>query len=306
MRPMIGLFLLFTIFGLLLSGCEGPESAPLTLKAERVPQVMEVTGNHEVFEANPIFSPDGNWILFESDVLGNRDLWIIPTTGGEPRQLTFDKGFDSAPFWSPDGTKIVFESDRSGFKNIWIIDMDSPESDPFPLTSGAWDDADPVWSPDGNWVAYESNREKDWGTDLWMSPIGGGPATRLTNSGSGIYLRTADWSPDGNRLICESNLVDDGSALFTLSVEGGELTMITPSFGYEGHPAWSPDGEEIIYESTMTGVMEIFVIPAAGGEPFQVTTGGGYWPRGAPAGEFIVYCIFGEAEPNIWLVEVDW
>ena len=82
--------------------------------------------------------------------------------------------------------------------------------------------------------------------------------------------------------------------------------MITPSFGYEGHPAWSPDGEEIVFESTMTGVMEIFVIPAAGGEPFQVTAGGGYWPRWSPAGDFIVYAVFGDSEPNIWIVEVDW
>ena len=82
MRPLSGLFLLFTIFGLLLSGCESQDPVPPIMKADRVPQVMEVTSNHEVFEANPIFSPDGNWILFESDVTGNRDLWLIPATGG--------------------------------------------------------------------------------------------------------------------------------------------------------------------------------------------------------------------------------
>ena len=305
MRPIIGLFIFFTIFIMALSGCADFEpEAPG--KSDRVPLVMQLTANHEVFEANPAFSPDGNWILYESDVTGNRDLWMIPATGGEPRQLTSYKGFDTAPFWSPDGTKIVFESDRTGFKNIWIIDLNSPGSDPVPMTSGAWDDADPVWSPDGNWVAYESTREKGMGTDLWMSPVAGGPATRLTNSGSGIYLRTADWSPDGTHLVCESNFEDDGSALYTLSVEGGSLTRISPLFGYQGHPAWSPDGEEIVFESTVTGVMEIFVIPSAGGEAFQVTTGGGFWPRWSPGGDFIVYCVFGASEPNIWIVEVDW
>ena len=305
MRPISGLLLIFSIIILALSGCIGVEpEAPG--KSDRIPMVRQLTANNEDFEANPIFSPDGNWILFESDVTGNRDLWLIPVTGGEPRQLTSNKGFDSAPFWSPDGTRIVFESDRTGYKNIWIIDLNSPESDPVPLTSGAWDDADPVWSPDGNWVAYESNRDKDMGTDLWMSPVAGGSATRLTDSGTGIYLRTADWSPDGNRLVCESNLEDDGSALYTLAVGGGPLTRITAETGYEGHPAWSPDGSEIIYESRMTGVMEIFAIPADGGEPFQVTTGGGFWPRWAPLGDFLVYCVFGEAEPNIWILEVDW
>lgn len=306
MRPISGLFFLFTIFGLLLSGCESQEPLPPTMKSDRIPQVMEVTSNHGVFEANPIFSPDGNWILFESDVTGNRDLWLIPATGGEPRQLTFDKGFDSAPFWSPDGTRIVFESERSGFKNIWILDLNSPGSDPVPLTSGIWDDADPTWSPDGNWIAYESDREKDLGTDLWKSHVSDGSVMRLTTSGDGIYLRTADWSPDGGSLVCESNLDDESSALFTLPAGGGPLTRISPLMGYEGHPAWSPDGEEIVFESRVTGVMEIFTIPAGGGEFFQVTTGGGFWPRWSPGGDFIVYCVFGDSEPNIWIVEVDW
>ncbi|MEN8007641.1 MAG: hypothetical protein ABFS42_11540 [Candidatus Krumholzibacteriota bacterium] len=305
MRPLRGLFFIITIFVMGLSGCANEEPA-VPVKADRVPQVMQLTGNHDVFEANPIYSPDGNWILFESDVTGNRDLWLIPATGGEPRQLTFDKGFDSAPFWSPDGKRIVFESERSGFKNIWIIDPDAPAADPVALTSGVWEDADPVWSPDGEWIAYESNRAKDGGTDLWMSPVAGGPAKRLTTTGAGVYIRTADWSPDGTRLVCESNLENASSALYVLAVEGGSLTRITPENGYEGHPAWSPDGEEIAYESAQSGIMEIHVIPAAGGAPFQVTTGGGFWPRWSPGGDYIVFCVFGDPEPNIWVVEVDW
>ncbi len=305
MRPIIGLFLLFSILIMALSGCVEVEPE-VAGKSGRVPMVMQLTSDSGAFEANPVYSPDGDWVLFESDVTGNRDLWLIPASGGEPRQLTSDKGFDSAPFWSPDGTKIVFESDRTGFKHIWIIDLNSPESGPEPLTSGTWNDADPVWSPDGNWIAYESSRDKDMGTDLWMSSTADGSATRLTTSGSGIYLRTADWSPDGTRLVCESNLEDDGSALYTLQVEGGALTRITSEDDYEGHPAWSPDGTEIVYESRMTGVMEIFAIPAEGGVPFQVTTGGGFWPRWSPGGDFIVYCVFGDDQPNIWVVEVDW
>ena len=305
MRPTTGLLLLIALSVLILSGCES-ENATVPFKSDRVPLVTQLTSNNEVFEANPMYSPDGAWILFESDVTGNRDIWRMPATGGEAQQLTSYEGFDTAPYWSPDGTRVVFESDRSGFKNIWVLDVNGPQADPIQLTSGSWDDADPVWSPDGTLIAHESNRDKDHGTDIWVSPVDGGPAIRLTTTGDGIYHRTADWSPDGTRLVFESNRGDGYSALHTMPAVGGPVTRITPSSGYEGHPAWSPDSEEIVYESKLTGVMEIYSIPAGGGQPYQVTTGGGFWPRYSPDGTSIIYCVFGDPEPNIWAVEVDW
>lgn len=306
MRPVTGLILLIALSFTALSGCIRDDSLP-PVKPGRVPQVTQLTDTNEVFEANPIFSPDGAWILFESEVTGNRDLWMMPAEGGEPIQVTTYEGFDTAPFWSPDGMKVVFESDRSGFKNIWILDLSTPGSEPVPLTSGEWDDGDPVWSSDGTLIAYESNREKDFGSEIWMSPADGGEAVRLTTTGDGVYHRTADWSPDSGSLVFESNREEDSSALFSMPAIGGAVvTRVTSLSGYEGHPAWSPDGREIAFESTATGLMEVFVIPAAGGTPFQVTTEGGFWPRWSPDGSSIVYGVYGDPEPNIWVVEVDW
>ena len=51
-----------------------------------------------------------------------------------------------------------------------------------------------------------------------------------------------------------------------MPASGGPATRITPVISYEGHPAWSPDGTQIAYEARSHGVMEIFVIPARGGE----------------------------------------
>ncbi len=76
------------------------------------------------------FSPDGQWIVYSSDEMGFEfaNLFIIPTSGGAPVQVTFHDGYDGAPSWSPDGTKIAFESspgdpdDFSG-TTLWIIDM---------------------------------------------------------------------------------------------------------------------------------------------------------------------------------------
>ena len=176
MRPIIGPFRIVVVSVLMsvliMSGCVLEEPAS-PLETDRVPVVIQLTSSHEAFEANPIYSPDGTWILFESDVTGNREIWRMPATGGQAQQLTSDEGFDTAPFWSPDGTRVVFESDRTGFKNIWILDVSSPKSDPIQMTFGDWDDGDPVWSPDGTRIVFESDRDMDLGSDIWVLPVDG-------------------------------------------------------------------------------------------------------------------------------------
>ncbi len=57
---------------------------------------------------SPRWSPDGTKLAFVSDRGGDRQIWIMPTTGGEAYQLTKMRRGASNPVWSPDGTKICF------------------------------------------------------------------------------------------------------------------------------------------------------------------------------------------------------
>src|SRR5437868_1940216 len=45
--------------------------------------------SHPGLELFPKFSPDGRWIAFSGQYNGTRQVFVIPTEGGEPRQLTF-------------------------------------------------------------------------------------------------------------------------------------------------------------------------------------------------------------------------
>jgi len=141
------LMILWGIGALAFTGCSTDETQGPNLQP-KTPTASQLTFNDDVFEANPIFSPDGQWILFESDLSGNMDIWRIPAGGGTAVQLTTDVSFDSSPYWAPDGNSIVFESDRSGHKNIWILAMNVANAEPEALTAGEWDDGSPAWSPE--------------------------------------------------------------------------------------------------------------------------------------------------------------
>ena len=66
-------------------------------------------------------SPNGKTLVISSDRRGNKDLWLLPSTGGEMTQLTSDPTPDWAPRWSPDGKEIAFYAYRSGNRDIWVM-----------------------------------------------------------------------------------------------------------------------------------------------------------------------------------------
>ncbi len=79
--------------------------------------------SHEGLELMARFSPDGKWIAFSGEYAGTRQIYVMPSTGGTPRQLTFYPdagvmpprgGYDHLVVdWTPDGSKILFRAART-------------------------------------------------------------------------------------------------------------------------------------------------------------------------------------------------
>jgi Tol biopolymer transport system component/tRNA A-37 threonylcarbamoyl transferase component Bud32 len=146
--------------------------------------------------SHPAYSPRGDWIAFYRVVAGQRDIWVMSTTGGPPLQFTDDPAADIHPAWSPDGRELAFVSERDGGSHVWVapIAEGRPTGPARQLTSGAGTDKAPTWSPQGNQVAFI--RAGDGGqSEVWVVPSDGRGAARRVTTGAGAervrWLMTA-------------------------------------------------------------------------------------------------------------------
>ncbi len=104
----------------------------------------------------PRLSPDGNTIVYSQSRVDRKtekkyaNLWVVPFSGGEPRQFTYGDQSDSHARWSPDGSQIAFLSNRADEDKkaqIYLIHFGGGEARP--LTNIDGEILDFTWSPNG-------------------------------------------------------------------------------------------------------------------------------------------------------------
>jgi tricorn protease len=108
-------------------------------------------GGHE---GKPMFSPDGSQIAFTGDYDGNRGVYVVSASGGEPRRLTYHPADLSVKGWTPDGKRVFFSSARSAFANgavqLFTVPVEGGFATQLPLARAS----EASFSPDGTRVAY--------------------------------------------------------------------------------------------------------------------------------------------------------
>jgi WD40 repeat protein len=86
----------------------------------------------ESLETNPVWSPDGKWIAFESDRTGQPEIFLVRPDGSDLRQLTHTDEGAGLPIWSPDGQKLAFLSPPS-WEQLGGHDDIDPALSPFAI-----------------------------------------------------------------------------------------------------------------------------------------------------------------------------
>ena len=220
--------------------------------------VMEpVTTGQQTIE-NLGLSPDNAWLVYDSDLSGNQDIYKVRREGGEPVRLTTDSADDFNPAWSPDGREITYHTFAKGTRDIFL--MNSNGTGHKPVVSTRSDERSPRWAPDGNAIVYSDDgnlyivRRSDRSA-AWRTP---------SRVGQGM---NASWNPTGDFI----SFVRAGR-LMLLQVDGGTpipLTNGTPSVVQGSSVVWSRDGKTIYFIAGIraTRRLGIWAAPVSGGEP---------------------------------------
>jgi dipeptidyl aminopeptidase/acylaminoacyl peptidase len=142
-------------------------------------------------------------------------LSCLPLSAQSRRAMTVDDVLDlvqlSAPRISPDGRRVLYTrselgkwKDNKRVATVWIVDADARNAHQF---LGNDKDRNPAWSPDGRHVAFLSTRDAksdakpddDAGAQIWIIPVDGGEATKLTDHKSAI--KSFEWAKDGASIL---------------------------------------------------------------------------------------------------------
>lgn len=217
-----------------------------------------------VWDVNPYWSPNGEWIAYYSDE--NADVWVVPSAGGTPKQLTSGPANDNPFGWLPDGSGVLFDRQGDGDARTLVAPLNGEAVRPlFQAPVGnvsAWP------SPDGTkigFILWTGGR-----STLWVQEVAGGPARQLTTEGLEGGRSSRMWSPDSKQIVYASRRTGT-SDLWIADVESGALRQLTDDIRDDYGAMWSPDGQWVLFESTRGGQEDQWVVPAAGGPARRVT-----------------------------------
>jgi len=238
---------------------------------------------HPGVEVFARFSPDGQWIAFTGQYDGDEQVYVIPSSGGVPRQLTFYPakgpltprwGWDNQVYgWSKDGKRIFFRSLRDSWTlpiaRLYSVSVDGGPAEALPMPEAGSGD----YSPDGARMVY-SPQSRDFRSE---KRYGGGEANVLytfdlnTNETKRITegpRATRDPIWIGDTIYFNSDR-DGHFNLYSYGVSSGKTAQVTRSKQWDVRWPSSDHEGRIVYE--MSGELQILDIKSGKTAPISIT-----------------------------------
>jgi len=261
-----------------------------TLTMKGAPFALSRESSHESYSGRGLFSASSGGTVVYSTIRTPMMRLVTIDRAGARRESDVMPGvfWDLAP--APGGTRLAVTRQEPGTstRDIWTFDLRTSHREQ--LTSDAADDAMPVWSPDATRMAFSSRR---LGTlDIFVKkPTAQDRAVAVVTGKGDQWIN--DWSSDGGWLLYSSTVPGNTtrSDLFAYRVESRQVTPVVQTRGRDTQGRFSPDGRWVAYSCDVLGQPDVFVkpFPPRGDEEYQVSFGGGRYPRWRADGREIYF-----------------
>ena len=200
------------------------------------------------------WSPDGKTIVFISNITGRNNLWLVPSAGGWPVQLTVSEQRQTHPAWSPDGKWIAYQSDYDGDEQ-WDIFLVSPKTGQVVNVTKTREIAEenPVWSPDGRYLAYmvKPKTSSSFEIDVFDTILR--DVKHITSNTAADKMNVnPSWSKDGKFIAyTQEEAKGTNSNIYLADFKSGTNTLVTPHEGEKLYFAndFSPDANALLITS---------------------------------------------------------
>jgi len=177
------------------------------------------------YDAEDVYSPQGDRIVFTSVRNGDLDLYLMNPDGSGVEQLTTEAGYDGGAFFSLDGKWIVWRASR----------------------------------PQGQELAdyralLQEGLIRPGRLELYIMNLKERKPIRITDNGAANF--GPYWHPDGKHIIFASNMNDPQGRnfdLYLIDIDTREIERITWYEGFDGFPMFSHDGKQLVFASNRFG-----------------------------------------------------
>lgn len=213
-------------------------------------------------------SPDGTRIAFAY----KGDIYVVPTEGGEARQLTTSSSFETNPVWSNDSKTIAFQSDREGSLDIYTMPAQGGQARRVTTYSGTEipltftpDDKELYYSAAIQNPAESSMLPTGWFTQLYKVNVEGGRSHLVTaapvcgmdldkDGKSFIYYNRSG----GENIWRKHHVSSVARDLFYYDAGKNTHTLICNNKGEDRDPFFTPDGKVVFLSERNGGTFNVY------------------------------------------------